>query len=506
MKKLCLICSVLMASAAVFAQDAKAELLQTLQTQGIAEDLDAAPEGVTIRLLPDGGYQIFSLGTGTYDFDDVDDIADAREEATLNAKANLSKFMSESLSTDEKIEKVSATVKSISSENGETVTSAEKVSAKTALSNIRNSSAALLKGVIVLASEKVPASGSSGSYRVMLGVSSKTITAVGKLTGPQVVAGGQQPRQQPSSATTAVQPLPVQSAGDGLPDGWIECVGNGMDRQTAILAALVEGISQVYGISLQNDAKMKERMSRLKVDTDVSKVSLKEKENDTLSKTAGFVKEYRVIAVRNNGEGGLEAKIHALITNPRAGGTVAVMLYKPAMPLENLTKNYEIGPKRRMSGNEIANVVGKVFNRAFSGTNSFLVLDMEDLEKVLAQQEFSTGMVEAGLSPSQELLKAGQLLTADYILTSEIEDLKYSRKIDLNKETKKYGPVYKMSIRMSYKLTDAVTGQSLLSEVVSASLDNEEITALLDEDEDADLLLALMRKVSAILMGKIPQR
>ena len=46
----------------------------------------------------------------------------------------------------------------------------------------------------------------------------------------------------------------------------------------------------------------------------------------------------------------------------------------------------------------------------------------------------------------------------------------------------------------------------MMSEVVSASLENDEISALLAEDEEADLLLALMSKVTEILNGKIPQK
>ena len=98
------------------------------------------------------------------------------------------------------------------------------------------------------------------------------------------------------------------------------------------------------------------------------------------------------------------------------------------------------------------------------------------------------------------------MLTADYILTSTIEDLKYSRTLGMNKKTKKFGPVYKMSIRLNYKLTNVTTGQSMLSEVITAKLDSDEIAALLEEDEEADLLLALMKKVTDLLNEKIPQK
>ena len=140
MKK-CLLLLFSLVAITVFAQNSKQALLQTVQKQGIAQDLETAPDGVTMRLLPDGEFQIFAVGTETYDFDDVDDILDAQNEATLKAKANLAKFMNESLSTDEKIESMSKKVKTVSSQNGETTASVNKTSAKTALTSIRNSSA-----------------------------------------------------------------------------------------------------------------------------------------------------------------------------------------------------------------------------------------------------------------------------------------------------------------------------------------------------------------------------
>ena len=137
MKK-CLLLLFSLVAITVFAQNSKQALLQTVQKQGIAQDLETAPDGVTMRLLSDGGFQIFAVGTGTYDFDDVDDVLDAQNEATLKAKANLAKFMNESLSTDEKIESMSKKVKTISSQNGESTASVNKTSAKTALTSIRN--------------------------------------------------------------------------------------------------------------------------------------------------------------------------------------------------------------------------------------------------------------------------------------------------------------------------------------------------------------------------------
>ena len=508
MKKF-LVYSICFVTLFAFAQNSKQELLQTVKKQRIAQDLENAPDGATMRLTPDGGFQIFAVGSGTYDFDDVDDVLDAQNEATLKAKANLAKFMNESLSTDEKIESMSKKVKSISSENGETTASVNKTTAKNALTSIKNSSAALLKGVIVLSSSKVPGKGTSGTYRVMVGVSSKTLTAVNKLVngiGQAGTANNPAAAFQSSAPATADDAAPTPQASStrvALPEGWIECIGYATDRRAAVSAALTEGIQQIYGVALQNDTKLRERVKKIKINTQATRVSKKETESSTLTKTAGFVKEYRIISVKDIGSGKLEAVIHALIVNPRAGGVAAVMLYRPAMSLKMQTEVYNVGPKRHIAGSDVAEVVGKTFNQAFANANTFLVLTMEDLAAVAGQQVMAKSMVDSGLAPSSELMKAGQMLTADYILTSTIEDLKYSRKLGMNKKTKKFGPVYQMSIRMNYKLTDVTTGRAMLSNTITAKLDNDEISALLAEDEESDLLLALMAKVSAGLNDAI---
>ena len=485
-----------LATITVGAQNVKQALQQTVQAQGIAQELDTAPDGVAIRLLPDGGFQIFAAGTGSYDFDDVDDVLDAQKEATLKAKANLAKFMNESLSTDEKIESASKKVKFMSSRNDKATASVNKVLVKNALSSIKNSSAALLKGVIVLSSSKIPGKGTKGTYRVMVGVSSKTLDAREKM---------EKGIAQASTPTEAPVP-PAATSKTGVPEGWIECIGCGTDRKTAVIAALSEGIQQVYGISLQKDARIRERMKKLKFNTKVLYFAGKDVESNTLTQTAGFVRQFRIISVKELGGGKIEAVLHALIVNPRMGGVVAIMLHKPDMSLDNLSKNFDLGPKRRLAGSEIATVVGKAFNRALVNANKFFVLDMEDLAKVAYQQKMAKSMVDSGLAPSSELMKAGRVLTADYILTSRIEDLKYSRKIGWNEKTNKFVPIYKMSIRMNYKLTDVTNGRSLLSNEIEVKLDSDEITALLDDNEDADLLLALMKKVTTVLSGSMPQK
>ena len=171
-------CGLLLAGCVLMAQDV-AELKKSGGGNDVQEQLKAS--GVAIKLLPNGGFQIFARGNGTYDFDDVDDVEDARKEGELKAKAALAKFMKEKLSTEEGFSEQVKKVKSLNS-NGDTQTAnVSKETIKMTSTVIRNSADALLKGVVTIDEKKVPRKGSSGIFQVTVGISSKTLKAVGKL-------------------------------------------------------------------------------------------------------------------------------------------------------------------------------------------------------------------------------------------------------------------------------------------------------------------------------------
>ena len=180
--KLILACGMLLAGVALLAQEGETE---SLKKNAVASDIQEQlrePDGVAIRLNDDGTFQIFARGTGTYDFDDVDELNDARKEANLKAKANLSKFMKEDISTDEGIANVSKKIKKLSTDGETEKVKVDKETVKVTAEKIITQSDAILKGVITLKEEKVPQKGkNSGEIQVTVGVSSKTLAAVTKL-------------------------------------------------------------------------------------------------------------------------------------------------------------------------------------------------------------------------------------------------------------------------------------------------------------------------------------
>lgn len=142
----------------------------------VEEDL-AEPDGVSLALAEDGSYQIFARGTGTYDFAEEDDRQEALQEAILKAKANLSKFLSETIATDASVANFSKKAKTLTKEGGVTSAAVSKEQVKTQTTAIRNSSQAILTGAITLETRRIPGNGDGGTYHVTVGVSSKTIAA-----------------------------------------------------------------------------------------------------------------------------------------------------------------------------------------------------------------------------------------------------------------------------------------------------------------------------------------
>lgn len=465
------------------------------------QDIKDAPDGAAIKLFPDGGYQITAVGTGVYDFNDPDDIKDARKEAEMRAKAAIAKFLKEDISTSEGMDEASKKVKSVSSDGQTQSTSVSKTSVKTAMESIRNSASALLRGVVVLQDAKIPNEGKDGgTYKVMVGVSSKTTAAATTVADDLASPKPKPPTSGDGGATAS------DSASSGLPpvpEGWTVCVGVGSERKTAVQQALVEGISQVYGQMLQNDERMSERMMKIKTNANIlgksfeatAKTSVKDQQSSTLTKTAGFVREYRVIQVIPKDDN-QEATVYAHIVNPRAGGTVALMVCKPTMTIEDKSTIYQLGPKCRMSGAEVAKAIQFALPNGLAKANKFLILNDKSIGAVIENKVTTDAMVAHGLANASELMQAGQGLTPDFSVRSEIKDISYSKKLGQDKKTKKFGQVYKMTIKINVTLMNDRTGQAVKSDMITLALDNDEIKGLLEEDEDADLLQAALSKLA----------
>ena len=131
-------------------------------------------EGMSVQET-DAGIKLISTGAVSISSGDQDSIRDSKNEATLEAKLLISKFLNEEIESDEKITKIVNETKSMQGSNKDIVRS-ETIER---LKNIRNSSKALLKGVVILGNCYTK----DYEVRVSVGIKPETIIAVEKLNG-----------------------------------------------------------------------------------------------------------------------------------------------------------------------------------------------------------------------------------------------------------------------------------------------------------------------------------
>ena len=126
--------------------------------------------GVTIEMKPDGSdwLRIRSIGESITPIGDRRDVVAATKKATLQAKAEIAKFLNEKISTSETLEEITKTLTEV---NGQAA-SANRKSIETLTTNIHNSAETILKGVVVL-EQKIDAD--NKVVRVTVGMSRKTM-------------------------------------------------------------------------------------------------------------------------------------------------------------------------------------------------------------------------------------------------------------------------------------------------------------------------------------------
>jgi hypothetical protein len=141
----------------------------------LAEGCKAYPyqDGMDPDLIGQNKY--VATASASVSFDDIDAVKDAREEATLEAKATLAKFLTEEIKSDSTIAKIVNESKTMSGAGKENVRN--EAIKRTKL--LRNSSQALLRGVITIGDCYTKGT----EVRVTVGVKPETINAAEGLAG-----------------------------------------------------------------------------------------------------------------------------------------------------------------------------------------------------------------------------------------------------------------------------------------------------------------------------------
>lgn len=280
-----------------------------------------------------------------------------------------------------------------------------------------------------------------------------------------------------------------------LADHWVASEGVAPDKDSAIDKAIKRAISMVYGEIMSAETELKKHTKELNASGPDGETNARVSEKDLKTrmdtKTAGFVREYKVISVVPT-DSGLRAHVHARIINPRVGVDGVILVTKPESSISLQSELIKVGPGKTVSGRELGNIAENALCGALADSHRFIPRTVKDIKAAVANNRLTTTLVGAGMVPSSELLQAGKILMCDYILSSRIEEISYSKKLGKDKKTKKFGQIQTMKVKICLKLTDVRAGSTAANDTLTLSLDNEQIKSMQETDEDADLFRGVL--------------
>lgn len=172
-----------------------------------AEGCAAYPYGEGMNLEDaEGGTKIIATAEVTVAFDDIDSIKDARDEATMSAKAIIAAFLNEGIKKEDTINKAIQATKSMQGEQ-KSQTRTETLNKVVSLSS---SSQGLLRGVVPLGD----CYDKGRVLRVSVGIKPESIAAAGNLAGsiskslstsPTPTGASSGSNSQPAAASSGTQ-------------------------------------------------------------------------------------------------------------------------------------------------------------------------------------------------------------------------------------------------------------------------------------------------------------
>lgn len=135
----------------------------------VAASCDDYPNTPGIALEPsEGSVKIIATGVAPVSFDDVSAVADARDEATLLAKAEITKFLTESIRNDQTLNRAAQETKTLQGDSK----AATRKQVVEQLKQVSTSSQTLLKGVVPLGECYTKGQ----EFRVSVGVKPETLS------------------------------------------------------------------------------------------------------------------------------------------------------------------------------------------------------------------------------------------------------------------------------------------------------------------------------------------
>jgi len=244
-------------------------------------------------------------------------------------------------------------------------------------------------------------------------------------------------------------------------------------RQEAIKRAIFEAVAKAKGISVGSgeyeysydsaSADIERKGSSKEIGFDA--VSIRAKGSTAEMQIGAFIKTYEVLEEKKIDANSYEVKVKAWIYDyqpPDKTGRLRIAVMSP----ETLSSNYYFG-NINISDNEIQRKIMHILNTKLAATNKFSILDRQYIDKIMQEK----GLVWHGDASLEEKAKLGNLLGADYILTSVLTEAQITVKEKSLEAIGQTTREHEAKFKMDYSLIGAATSQIKFSDSVNLWLE-----------------------------------
>ena len=191
----------------------------------------------------------------------------------------------------------------------------------------------------------------------------------------------------------------------------VEAQGNGSSQSNAISSALIAAIEQVSGAKIETNSNIRQELSSVSNGSE-RKTDLYEKQQiEVFRQTGGIVRSYDVISIENSGDGSFSALLR-----------VSIERYStPGLPTGDRRRIVVVLPTNLVDASpaELA-LLRDALNSYLVESRRFAVLDRENDSAYRKEMD----LLHSPDVPIEETVRVGQMIGADYLLLSQIRELK----------------------------------------------------------------------------------
>lgn len=259
----------------------------------------------------------------------------------------------------------------------------------------------------------------------------------------------------------------------------VDAVGHGSSRQQAISDALVQGLRQATGVSIDSHEVLRTLSGRASVSSaegeQFSSAYEVAQRGDLVLKARGLVSRYDIHSVTPQSDGSFRAEVSVHVLKYDQPGLPADSRRTLAvLPFHSDRRSFSLLGDPTPADRVEAELRNRILDQ-FTQSRRLNVLDREFGAEFQAEKALWLSD-DAALA---EQARAGNVLGADYIVVGNIRNLRSSRHVKTLQLTGETQVSYSGSAQLDYKIILAATRQVKWSDSLNLSFSDADIRAML---------------------------